>query len=545
MSGLSGLLDLSRRALFAQTQSIRVLGNNVANVNTPGYSRRQVQLVAQGIQAGGFQDAFGVGVNINRVIRVVDSFLNNELQLRIGSRAHAEARYEFIARAEAAFSLDQTVGRIGYQLSEFFSALEDVATDPANIALRSAVVDKGQALTQAIQNTYSIVADLQREADNRIGVVINEVNQLTSQIAELNGLLSNADGSSGQDNLTLLDKRDQLLRELSEKIGIQTVENSDGSILVTLNNGFGLVTGASSRALEFTPSPSFAPVGGYPTGLDGRPLGHIVFDFDSTLNTSHVDLTSLIGNASGELGGLLRARGIQDVTDTTPFDAVGDLVDIASRVEAIAQDLLTRFNTEYLGEFDEDTTTPGFFDPSSGDLNGNAPNIYGLFTFAGAADSNGDGLPNDLVDNGLSSYARVISFAFSDPNRFAAALDLDPTDGSTSFVSGDGSNIGGLLALRDERITHSVGNFSLTATLEEVYDSTVTHVGGLSARARNDLQVSEDRETQQFELLAAVSGVSLDEEFAKLINFQRAFEASARMIRVGDELFGEIIGLLR
>ncbi len=541
-NGLGALLDLSRRALSVQSQALRVIGNNISNVNTEGYSRRKAELVSRGSQGGG-DDAFGSGVNINRVIRVVDKFLGKELQARISTSASAQAKAEFLNRAQAPFSLDQTVGRIGFQLSEFFSSLEDLEVDPANIPLRGNVIDKGAALTQSIQSTYSTIANLQREADNRMGVLVTEVNQITEQIAELNGLITPV-ANGEQENIGLLDQREQLVRQLSSLIGVETVQNSDGTILVTLQNGFGLVTGNSARALEFTPAPSFAPVGGYPEGLDGQALGHIVFDFDDTATDSHIDLTGVIASSGGQLGGLANVRGIQSATDTSTFDAEGDLVDIAARVESIARDLLTRFNQTYLGSTDEDTGTAGF-QPSSGDLGGTGPGVYGLFTFAGAADSDTDGLPDDLTANGLTSYASEIEFGFSDPADFAAALDLDPADNSTSFVDGDGSNISALLALRDDKINYSLGNFSLSATVEELYDSTVTYVGGVSARAANDYTVAAEQKSQQEELQAAVSGVNIDEELTQLISFQRAFQASAHMIRTGDDLFTEIINLVR
>lgn len=539
--GIGSVLDISRRALYAQTQSLRVISNNVSNVNTDGYSRRKVELTSRALSGNSDGNAFGTGVEVNRVIRIVDSFLQDELKSRISERASSEARGEFLSRAESVFSLDQTVGRIGYQLTEFFGSLEDLASNPGNIPLRSNVIDKGEALTESIQNTYNHIAELQREADSRVSIMVDEVNQLTAQIAELNGLLTQSD-SSAQENLTLLDQRELLLQELSEKVGITTVTNNDGAVIVSLENGFGLVTGTQSRAIEYTPSASFTPLGGFPVGLDGQGLGHVVYDFDPTATTSHVDLTSVLASSGGEIGGLLSLRGVQSTTDTTSFDATGNLVDIATRVESIARDLLTRFNLSYLGP-DENGAVAGH-QASSGDLAGGTPGVYGLFTFGGAADSDSDGLPDDLTTIGLPNYSSILQFGVEDPSDLAAALDLDPAGGVTSFVEGDASNIYRITALRDDKVSYALGNFSQTATIEELYESSVTYIGGVSFRAQNDLAIDKDQEAQQLELQASVSGVNLDEEFAQLINYQRAFEASARLIRVGDEMLSKILGLV-
>jgi flagellar hook-associated protein 1 FlgK len=541
--GITELLNISRSSIFAQSQTIQVIGNNVANVNTPGYSRRQTELVNRVTSSAG-ANVFGAGVDINKVIRHVDNFLTTELNAKVRDRAESGARNEILARAETAFPLTGGAGTIGYELSEFFSSLEDLAANPSQIPLRTQVISQGNALTNAISSTYNTLAGLQREADNRIEFLVADVNRLSAEIATLNGQIT-ASEIGDQQNLALRDQRDKALKDLSEKIGVTTVENSQGAVLVQLSNGFGLVTGNTSNDLEFSRGPSFAPVGGYPPGLDGSSMGFIVFDFDRTATVSHVDLTNLVAAGGGEIGGLLRVRGIQADTDTSTFDAQGDLVEIASRVEAIARDLLTRFNETYVGP-DEDSSTAGVVEPSSGDLNGLPPEVFGLFTFTGAVDSDADGVATtaDLIASNVSSFASIIQFAISQPSRVAAALDLDPADGSTSFAPGDSSNIQALLNLRDDPVAYSVGNFSGTSTIEELYGLTVAYAGGVKRTAQNEHQIRVEREKQVEQLNASVSGVSLDEEFASLINYQRAYEASARMIKLGDELLNEIVQLL-
>ena len=294
--------------------------------------------------------------------------------------------------------------------------------------------------------------------------------------------------------------------------------------------------------------------------MDGAPLGHVVFDFDTTAGTAHMDLTQVLAAGGGEVAGLLSLRGTMTTSfmggPYSPFDYNGELVEIGSRLEAITRDLLFRFNAVYLGADEDPTPAPpiGDHDPSSVDLNGNTapsdttPNSpFQLFNATGVQDS----FDNNIADqfdgvNDPTIFARTITFNITDPNLIQASADLDPTNaGSIVGAPGDATIINALIGLRSQAFDFGVygTNYSRVTTLEGVYEETVAFTGGITQRNRDNLFIFRDREQQTEELQASQSGVSLDEEFAKLINFQRGFESAARMIRVGDELLSEIINL--
>ena len=106
--GISGLLDISRRALNAQSTAIRVIGDDIANVNTPGYTRRRADIVSTAPATTGLE--VGTGVEVQRITRIVDKFLNQELVTRTGERASANIKSEFLDRAQAPFHLDGEPG---------------------------------------------------------------------------------------------------------------------------------------------------------------------------------------------------------------------------------------------------------------------------------------------------------------------------------------------------------------------------------------------------------------------------------------------------
>jgi flagellar hook-associated protein 1 FlgK len=546
---LIGLLDTSRRALGTQTTGIQVIGDNIANVNTPGYTRRRAEIVSTAT-GDSVATQVGTGSEVRRTIRIVDNFLNTDLLARIGDKSQAEIKSEFLARAQAPFQLDGEAGRIGYELNEFFSSLEDLAANPGDIPLRTQVIQKGADLSATINSSYTAISTLQREADDRIKILVTDVNRITESIAALNDEISNSE-IGVQEALTLRDQRDELLRDLSELVSFRSIEDTEEKLTVYVENGFALVAGNKSFNLETTPQPSFAPVGGYPVGLDGQALSHIVYDFGGT---THIDLTNILVSGSGEIAGLLELRGVQAPTDTSPFSANGQLVEIASRIELISRDLLTRFNLEYLGP---DETAGGTHQPSSFDLDGNQPIPFGLFSFSGAnvgnnfGDADSDGRPEaaDLTTIAsagvITNFSSRLRFNVTSERNIAASRDLNPVAGSTSYATGDSSNIEALLTLRNTSLTYSgVGTVSANTTIDGMYSLTVAAVGAQAARAESDLKIYEERETQTRSLQQGYSGVNLDEEFSKLISFQRAFQAASKLIGIGNELTQDLINLI-
>jgi flagellar hook-associated protein 1 len=541
---LATLLDVSRKSLSAATQAIRTTGDNVANVNTPGYSRRRVDFVTTAT-SGVLDVRTGTGVEIAQIERFVDGFINSEYLDRISDTSMAEIREQYLSRAEAPFSLDNSPGQIGYQLNEFFSALQDLTTNPADIPLRTQVLNRGEELVSSIREVYSQLSQLQRETDDRVAADVDEVNRITASIAALNTQIAANEYGGGQESLTLRDQRDQLLRDLSNYVSFDTIEDDKGQVMVSLNSGFALVSGDTSRALSYVKDPSFAPAGGFPPALDGSPLGHIVYDYNGA--GSDADLTGTIRSGSGEIAGLLALRGVyaDNSAGQTTFDVDGALVDVASRVEALARDLLVRFNAAYAGD-------PTAIPPTFGrDLDGNAPIAFGLFSFDEAAAGNNfgdtdlDGVAEDadlnaMVATGIYSFARELTFNVTEERKIAAAR----ADLAANTASGDDANIQALLDLRETEKSYSLGNFSSTATIDELNSSTTAHIGSLSRRAQDDYDVFKAREDQVKELQAGISGVNLDEEFAKLITYQRGYEASARMIRMADQLLSELLQVL-
>ena len=551
------ILNNATAALAAQQTVIATTGNNIANVNTPGYVRRRAELEARIVSDSSTGVQIGSGVQVATLTRMADSYLEKLVREASGKLGASTGQVDVLQRLDSLFSLNGNSPTIGSSLNGFFDAVNDLAADPASIELRAQLIERGRDLVTTLQTTYNQVAQLQDEADNRIVSEVQETNALLTQIATLNGAISSVEsGGSGAVAADERDRRSQLLEQLSGKISFNQLELADGTVTLSLSNGFTLVNGTNARQLSTSKFPSFA-VPPLPASLSGGGLSFITFDYDPGAGVADFDLTQTLQAGDGLIGGLLKIRGYNAPTNTSPFQADGVLAQVATRIESVSRMLLGQVNTTYLGP-DEDGGTAGH-QPSSGDLfgvtprqtDGVTPAVYALFdfNFAGVKDANANGLPDDLgAHAGVTSYTRLLQLGVTDPRRIAAARDSNAAVGATSFAPGDNQNMVAISAMqRANNLTFAVGgvaSYSLTGSFADQYSETVTTVGSAVARAKSDQGVAESQLTAASQRLDETSGVSLDEEFTNLIKFQRAYQASARMIKIADELMQQIVTLI-
>lgn len=537
------ILNTAVSSVNAQQAVLAGIANNIANANTPGYARRSV--ILQNENTGGNSSGvnIGSGVKVADLVRHVNEFTNKALRESVADKYAATTKDDMLARVESIFDLTGERSTIGSALTDFFSSLNDLSINPSSIELRANVIQRGEDLVSAIQTSYQTLSDLQNEIDTRLNVEVDAINNLTTQIAALNQAVAQVE-NGGKVAADERDRRDFLLEELSKKISFSTLELPDGSLNVTLPSGLDIVFGSNSRALSVTNSPSFAS-GTSPALLNSGVPNYIVFDFGTTAAPAHVDLTQDIASGSGTIGGLLQARGVYGPSDTSPFQAQGVIPETAARIEAIARFLLTDFNQAYVGA-DENPGTAGH-QASTGDLNGNTPSVYGFFdfTFSGTKDSDGDGLADDLGTHaGVTNYASLLKLTSTDPRDIAIAQDQNAAAGATTFAVGDGSNLTALNGLADMQSNFSVGNYSFTGTVNQVYVDGVSYIGNEKSRTAVNKTVADSNFRLAADRRDEVSAVSIDEEFSELIRYQKAYEASARLIRMADELLDQIINTL-
>ncbi len=245
---MSGVMGTGTSALLAYQRALQVTGHNIANVGTEGFSRQTVDLGSRVVGNG----QFGDGVEQRGVRRVTDQFVNIRLGMNISSEAHSRTLAEFSAQLDNLLA-DPNSG-LTPALSRFFAAIEDVASDPTSTAARQQLIAQGEALVDRFAQLEGRIQDQRAIVNGRIGSSIDEINQLSQGIAELNASIVEARGRSGnREPNDLLDRRDQLVRELSERVAISTVEQSDGTLNVSAGRGQPLVIGQQASELLVRP----------------------------------------------------------------------------------------------------------------------------------------------------------------------------------------------------------------------------------------------------------------------------------------------------
>lgn len=239
---MSGFLSNAISGLQASQVALRTAGNNISNANTDGYSRQNVNFSTRPEQQFGDAGFLGNGVNTESVTRVVNDFVNTQLRLDTATFNQLDTFNSNIGKVDKLFS-DVNTGLVG-GLQDFFSALQNGASDPASSPARQLVITQADSLSVRYNTLYDRLVETEKGVDGEIKTVVAQIGALAKTIANLNQSLAtkNASGSGAEPN-ALLDQRDEALRKLAELTSVQLVKEDGGDINVFIGNGEPLVVG--------------------------------------------------------------------------------------------------------------------------------------------------------------------------------------------------------------------------------------------------------------------------------------------------------------
>jgi flagellar hook-associated protein 1 FlgK len=285
---MGDMLSTGVTGLLAFQTALDTISNNVANVNTPGYSEETANLATNAATptASGY---IGNGVNVDGITRNYSNFLDAQ------TRQATSGYNQFNTTAGLANSInnmfgDPTTG-LSATLQNFSQSVQALANSPAQTSTRQAVLNQAQALIGQFQGYQNNLEQLGNQVNTQVQSETSTINSLAQNIASLNQSITAAQGNgSGQQPLSLLDQRNSLIDQLSQDVSVQTVQQSDGSLSVFIGSGQALVVGAQASTLSATP--------------DQFQSGQL--DVSLTTPTSTTDISNQI--SGGALGGLLQFR---------------------------------------------------------------------------------------------------------------------------------------------------------------------------------------------------------------------------------------------
>lgn len=245
MAGINSTLSIAKTAIAAQQYGLSVTGQNVANVNNPDYSVQRVDHVSlKPASYAGF--LFGTGVNINAVMQSVDSLLESRLTEEYSTQAYFEEQESYMRVLEGYFD-EGSKNSLTSILSEFWNAWHDLSDNPQGSSERVAIYESGNKLAERFESVVldmdSLITDL--NADIRAGV--QQVNELTAKIADLNQQIVSSEVTNKANDLR--DQRTALVKNLADLVEINTFEKANGSLTVNIASGLTLVNGVDNYKL--------------------------------------------------------------------------------------------------------------------------------------------------------------------------------------------------------------------------------------------------------------------------------------------------------
>ena len=275
MSTLNSIMSIAGEGLQAAQGALNITSNNIANSDTPGYTREVVNLSeSPTVDQGNVQ--LGTGVTLQGFTSVRDEVLQLQIDNQTEQANSSLAQSNALQQLETGFS--STTG-IGADLTSFFDSLSQLTTNPADSSLRQTVLSNATTVASDFNSAANSISQLQTSLDQTVPDSVTQINQLSTQIASLNAQITTTQGDPG----TIEDQRDQLVSQLSQLTGVQTTNTPNG-VTLTTGNGTPLVVGNQAFALTSV------------TGSNG---------LQSVLQNGQ-DITSTL--TGGSLGGTLQVR---------------------------------------------------------------------------------------------------------------------------------------------------------------------------------------------------------------------------------------------
>ncbi len=288
------ILNIGTRALLANQLALQTAGNNVANVNTAGYSRQSVllQSVDGAFSGSGY---YGNGVDAATVLRSHDEFLTRQAALTSAVAAADSKRLEQLKQLEDLFPGGPS--GLGAAVSDMLNAFSDVANAPTDLPARSVVLSRADELAARFRTMAGSLASLQQGNQGELRVTAGNINSLASRIAQANAQIISTNGSGHAPN-QLLDQRDQLIRELNALVQTTSIPAEDGTVGIFLASSQPLVLGQIAATVSIT-------------GDEFGDPAKAKLSIQRNGQTALIDETSLGG---GGLAGLLRFHNL-DLVD--------------------------------------------------------------------------------------------------------------------------------------------------------------------------------------------------------------------------------------
>jgi flagellar hook-associated protein 1 len=514
-------LETARRGMYAQQSALQVTGHNVANANTPGYTRQRVNFnQTEPYPAAGFNrpqipGQVGTGVEAGSIERIRESFLDVQYRGENNKLGYWETKAEAMKKMEEIMNEPSDSG-LAKTMDMFWQSLQDLAVNPKNPGARSVVRERGIGLAETFRYLSSSLTTIREDLKNEINVTEKEVNSLLKQIDNVNKQIGDVEPHGFLPN-DLYDERDRLLDQLSGLVNIGVTYQPSGGNATPTAEGQAVV-----KLIDQNQSPvaNLVTAQGYnEIQLNYTPPGEDPYVTGVTVGGVTFDMKDF--DSAGKLKGLIEEFGIRDKDGTVK----GTFPDMLAELDNLAFTFAREFNAIHSA--------------------GMSPNEINH------VDENGDPVPTnldipffkdrefgELSNTNRAGYASRIDLSdeiYSSLDNIANADGTDPAAATT----GDSSVLLELADVINQDFDY--GENSQKANFRNYYE---VLIGGMAVNTQNAVRLTDNSGALRQAVddrRMSTSAVSLDEEMTNMIQFQHAYNASARMISLQDELLDKII----
>jgi flagellar hook-associated protein 1 len=484
------ILNVGTSGLSVAKKSLETTGHNIANVNTEGYSRQRVEAEAATPQIKGGL-VHGTGARVKAVRRYHDQYIEKRFNETFSQKHYHETQSSQLERLQQTFNELNSKG-LNNVLGKFFNSFRDLANNPENDTVRSVVRDNAELVTQDFRGIRTKLNELAGDIDLKIETQINDINQISKHIAQLNQKIAFADGLAENPN-DLMDQRDLAVHTLSEFFDINCYVDNQNLYVVNIEGLGSLVSGTEVQELRIAKANKDKST----NNMDGSV--EIVFE----KRPGNFITNSLRG---GSLAAVTQMRNkeirqTQDRIDNLAFNFI-NTVNAIHRRGYVLREL----------EVDDSGRVP-------------ASDKYGKTTeidfFKPINQTEGAASQIDLSEDvkaDLSNIATALTPNSPGDNRVALAISK----------------------VQQEKI---LGKGD--ATLEEDYLQMVANIGLKAGKSQINAEQSEGLFNQAKTFKERLTGVSLDEEAANMVKFQHAYEASAKVMQTAKEMMDTLLSIKR
>ncbi len=572
-------LNLGVSGLYVSKTAIDVTGNNVANVNTPGYSKERVDILPS-MPMTSYAGVFGTGAKVSQVISTRNNLIDKRVRTANEEMSYYNKLNDTMDEIQSVFNEENGVGLKG-AMEQFFNAWHALSLNPDLETARQQVIEKGLTLSKAIKDANSSLQQIRNGADDQTGYIVTQINSYAKRIAQLNYEIAKAELGDKDHANTLRDERSQLLEKLTGLANVTILEGSYNKStkpeMTILIGGMPLVSGKDYNQLEAAKLEGakynkiyFVDAAGSKTDITQKitsgTLGSTLYmrdkvipQYQDNINNIATKLIQEINKLHSAGSGLTPYAQVEGIYNANPTAALSipqaSGLDMAVKTGSFKVKVIDQ-NGNNVGTFtvpinaddhlikenDSDTNSiigkfnkilQGYAQMSvspAGNVQITAEDGYKFaFTYDSSNFLSAVGINTFFTGHGASDIS-VNQVLQDDPSKIAAGKSLNP---------GDNSNAEAIAQVQLDKVM--VNN---TQTIDEYYNAFLGSIGSTKQRYNEIYNAKQAVYHQLKTTQQSIEGVSLDEEAANLIKFQRAYQADAKYISVVDQLTETLINMV-